>query len=799
MVNDNYFQHNLSGFIGIKIIFSLYLHLRKICIHYYVLNMKNHYCVVKKSLPLFLTFLLFFFAGCNKHESSITKLSMLEGGKTFAVPSGTVADQMVLKRFPDAKIIYFNSILDCALAVREGKADAASYDKPVLVNIAAKVDGLAVLDELIMDDKYGFAVKLEDTDLKKVMDKVLAEIKSDGTYKEMSKRWFPKQGNPEPMPTIELTGTNGVLRFGTAAVTEPMSFVDGNQKVVGFDIEYATYIAKKLGKKLEIVNMEFGAMLPALISGKVDMVGAGLSITKERAKSVLFSESYYPSGIAVIVKSSSGESKASPKEDKFRTIDDIADKTIGIYSGTVQDAYIAEHYPKAKVKQYDLPANMVLALQTGKIDAIMFDQASTKVMVKNNPDLALLSDNVFSMPVGVGFSKKNPKLRNEFNAYLKAIKENGTYDEMYKRWFEDDPEKAVMPIIKNPASTKTITAAVSVNDLPYVSYSNEKFVGFDIEMIQRFAEYAAYHLEMEIIDFPALVAALSSGKVDLISDGICINEERSKAIDFSDSYTDLKTAVVVLKKDMQGGTKGGSGIEKKTFLKSISESFYNNLILEKRYKLILDGLKVTIIISILAALLGSILGGMVCFMRMSKKKFLSGFARIYISLLRGTPVLVLLMIIFYVVFASVNINPVIVAILAFGLNFAAYVSEMFRTSIQSVDKGQNEAGIASGFTKIRAFVHIVMPQALRQVLPVYKGEFISLMKMTSVVGYIAVQDITRASDIIRSRTFDAFFPLLIATVIYLVLAWTLTWALDKVEISVDPKRKRIKRIKEVAR
>jgi polar amino acid transport system substrate-binding protein len=181
---------------------------------------------------------------------------------------------------------------------------------------------------------------------------------------------------------------------------------------------------------------------------------------------------------------------------------------------------------------------------------------------------------------------------------------------------------------------------------------------------------------------------------------------------------------------------------------------------------------------------------------MSASAILSGFAKLYIALLRGTPVLVLLMIIYYVVFASVNINPVVVAIFAFGLNFGAYVSEMFRTSIESIDKGQTEAGIASGFTKIQTFIYIIVPQALRNVLPVYKGEFISLVKMTSIVGYIAVQDLTKASDIIRSRTFDAFFPLLLAAFIYLVIAWMLTWALGYVELSVDPKRKRTIRIRE---
>jgi len=988
---------------------------------------------------LFILFVLII-SGCRQKESDVTGLSMLDGGKTFAVPSGTVADKMVLDRFPDARLSYFNTVMDCALAVKKGKADATSYDKPVLMNIAAKIDGLVVLDELIMEDKYGFAVQLTNTDLKKTMDKVLAEIKADGTYEAMSKRWFPSVGNPGPMPVIQWEGSNGVLRFGTSAVTEPMSYVGEDQQVIGFDIEYATYIARKLGKKLEIINMEFGAMIPALLSGKVDMIGAGLSITEERARNVLFSASYYPSGIAVMVKKGANAEKLVGETGKFKTLDDVcdkrigvllgsihetyvmkshseaellqfqnvsdlltalkrnkidaayydhvslkeiladnpdvavlhenefsvpiaaafnedkddlrlkfnkflkeiksngvydemterwlnskvgeipavpdlpvgpvsgelrvgvvsdiglpftilkdgkltgwdielpmrfaawlgktfkpvdiqfgsmiaslstnkidlttcsmmiteerekqvdfsdpymesgvsivvrkdrldrvpparfssmddvADKTIGVLTGTIHDTYVREHYPKARLQLYAQLPDLFLALQAGKVDAAMTTLPTLKVVAMDNPDIGILEENVFSMPLGVGFNKNNPTLRHEFNAFLAGIRADGTYDDMIRRWFEEDSRKTVMPDIPCLTTGKTITAAVSVNDLPYVSFSNGKYVGFDVEMLQRFAARQGYQLKLEIIDFHGLIVALAAGKVDMISDGIAITEERMKSIDFSDLYCFLPTSVAVRTCDLTPGG-GKSAVIKKSIWVSLSERFYNNIILEDRYKLIVDGLKVTLLISILAALFGTIIGGLVCFMRMSRKKVMSGFAKLFISLLRGTPVLVLLMIIFYVVFASVNINPVIVAVIAFGLNFGAYVSEMFRTSIESVDKGQFEAGIAGGFTKVGTFTNIIFPQALRHVLPVYKGEFISLVKMTSIVGYIAVQDVTRASDIIRSRTFDAFFPLIMAAVIYLLLAWLLTWALDRIEISVDPKRKRVKRVKEIA-
>lgn len=237
--------------------------------------------------------------GCSKREK-ITEFDQLKG-KEFAVPTGTVADALVLSTFPDAKFKYFNSVLDACLAVKGGKADAAAYDEPILKNIAAKNPGLIVLPNMITTDNYGFAVRLEDVNLKNVIDSVISGLKSNGDYDVMLKRWLPDEGTPAPMPEIE-TGTDGVLKFGTSAITEPFSFVDGSQKIVGLDIEIASLVAKKLNKKLEVVNMDFGAMIPALIATKVDMIGACITITEERAQKVLFSESYYTGGIAALVK-----------------------------------------------------------------------------------------------------------------------------------------------------------------------------------------------------------------------------------------------------------------------------------------------------------------------------------------------------------------------------------------------------------------------------------------------------------------------------------------------------------------
>ena len=208
-----------------------------------------------------------------------------------------------------------------------------------------------------------------------------------------------------------------------------------------------------------------------------------------------------------------------------------------------------------------------------------------------------------------------------------------------------------------------------------------------------------------------------------------------------------------------------------SILHSIAESFNSNLIAENRYQMIFDGLQVTLLITLCSIILGTLLGGVVCWARMSRHKWLSNIAKVYIDLMRGTPVLVLLMLMYYVFMAPLAATGVVVAIVTFAMNTSAYIGEMLRSGIESIDKGQTEAGLALGYTPRQVFVRIVLPQVVRKIMPVYLGEVISLLKGTSIVGYIAVMDMTRASDLIRSRTFDAFFPLIVTAAIYFLVAW----------------------------
>ncbi|OUP48753.1 amino acid ABC transporter permease [Lachnoclostridium sp. An181] len=221
-------------------------------------------------------------------------------------------------------------------------------------------------------------------------------------------------------------------------------------------------------------------------------------------------------------------------------------------------------------------------------------------------------------------------------------------------------------------------------------------------------------------------------------------------------------------------------------LQNLQDSFYVNFIKENRWQYLTDGLKVTLIVTFFAVIVGIVFGTLIAIIRSTHDKtgkltILDILARIYITVIRGTPVVVQLMIIYFVIFASSDIDKTVVAVLAFGMNSSAYVAEIVRSGIMSVDSGQFEAGRSLGFNYIQTMRYIILPQALKNILPALGNEFIVLLKETSVSGYIALQDLTKGGDIIRSRTFDAFMPLFAVALIYLVLVLIFTKLVNMLE------------------
>ncbi len=226
----------------------------------------------------------------------------------------------------------------------------------------------------------------------------------------------------------------------------------------------------------------------------------------------------------------------------------------------------------------------------------------------------------------------------------------------------------------------------------------------------------------------------------------------------------------------------------KTFFLNIGNQFYNSIIKDSRWKMLAEGLQNTLVIALFALIIGVVIGIIVAIIKvaavMNKKsrllKIIDFICNIYINIIRGTPVVVQLLIMYFVIFVSVK-NAILIATISFGLNSGAYVAEIMRAGILAVDRGQTEAGRSLGLSSMQTMWSIVLPQAIKNILPALGNEFITLLKETSIAGYVAIQDLTKAGDRIRFSTYDPFTPLIVVALIYLVIVLGLTKLLSIAE------------------
>lgn len=433
--------------------------------------------------------------------------------------------------------------------------------------------------------------------------------------------------------------------------------------------------------------------------------------------------------------------------------DDLAGLTLSCSTGS--------YYEMVYSKRDDLTlfvsnseADCLQALLQGFCDVFVSDEVifSDAQLSRLGVRTAMIGEESFD--VAFAIRKGNVEMARKMNAFLASA----PLKEIIAHWLHGGPAVPLPQADIDPGAVP-LRCAVGMNMEP-VSFLGEggKWYGFEIEILQHFAAWLGRPIEFKYQDLLSAMMALDTGAADVCSGSIFVTDERKKNMDFSMPYHTCHPAFFV--RDASALNRPG-----------MKERLRMTLSTEKRWKLIASGLAETLKITFFSILLGTVFGVGVCACRRSRKKWLRRFAGLYGDFIDGIPTLVLLLIMFYVVFAGTGVNASLVAVVSFALCFASSSGSIFDAAISSVPHGQTEAGLSLGFTPMKTFTGIVFPQALRRGLPLYAGECVSLLKSTSIVGYIAISDLTRASDLIRSRTFDALLPLAIVTILYFVLAW----------------------------
>ena len=722
-------------------------------------------------------------SGCSTEKvESITSIRQLDG-KTIGVMTGSTFDKHTDTYIHDAKKEYYTSYADMALAVEQGKISAFLMDEPMARVLCGENPGITYLEDYLTQDGYAFAFPKTERGamLRDQMNEFLAQIQADGTLAELESIWF---GTDEAVQTVEdwstLPAPNGTLEFAAKASSAPFAYVKDGE-TVGYDVDIVIRFCKAYGYGLTIHNVELTSFIAGIESGKYDLGAAGFTVTEERAERVYFSEPDYEGGIVVVV---AGEAE---KEARFENLEDFVGTTLGGLTGTFQDQLAANAIPDVNFQYYEDIASQMLALQNGYVDGALSDLPLATLVVAQYSDLTIFPEILAPDSYGLGLAKDSP-LTDQVSAIIEGFAADGTLDALEKKWMGADEDAKTIDVGEYDAPNGTLRYVhdPSMQPMSYVG-ENGQSLGYEVELVALIAKELGMELEITQGNFTTLIPMLVSGRADIVSGSISITEEREQSIDFATAHYNGGVVLVVRAEDLGIDT---SETDRLGFWSGLAESFQKTFVQENRWQMILSGLGVTVTISLCAALIGSMLGFGLCLVRRSHNRSLATVAAVFIRLIQGIPTLVLLMVLYYIVFASTILNGVIIAIVAFSINFSVYVSEMIRTGIDAVDNGQWEAAEALGFGRVKTFTKIIAPQAARHTLPVYKGELISMVKMTSVVGYIAVEDLTKATDLIRSRTFEAFFPLIVTAIIYFLLAWALTAMLGVVERMIDPTRRR---------
>lgn len=453
-------------------------------------------------------------------------------------------------------------------------------------------------------------------------------------------------------------------------------------------------------------------------------------------------------------------------------LEDLRGHTVAVPSGSRQDLALTDMGGITLVRVQ--VSDIILTVKSGMAELGIMQTGTARAARLQNHGLTIYKDGFFPGEACVGIAKSNQALCDRFNQFLREFKASGEYDRLIEAWESNCDSMAVIAPIECPPveGPDPLIVGITVGISPYLLLKNGQYTGMEIDIFNHFSQATGTPVSYIECEFSALISSVSTGKIDAIVSHMAKSEERAKKILFTDPVVVGLCAVI-------GRIPGAaSEVQKPGLWQRIMESIQLNLIKEGRWKLLTDGLAVTILISILSILAGTLVGILLCLLRMRSRGRMEKVMGYIIDLIRGIPILIILMIMFYVIFGSVSISGVAIAIFSFGLYYGAYFAEIFRSGMMSVGRGQWEAGAALGLSRIQTFRLIALPQALKMILPVYKGDVVTLIKGTSIVGYVAIKDLTKGGDTIRALTMDPFFPLIIITIAYFILSGLAEWGLD---------------------
>ena len=765
-----------------------------------------------KRLLSFLTVLFLLCASVSAATVDTSKFTKIEdfNGFPIGVQTAVLYEELIQDRVPDTEFAYFTMPTDMILALKSGKVaaylvEAVGYgvhkaNHPEL-EVFKEVPGYISASNIIgNNDKQERLLREMNEFIRNGYENGL--LGDNGSLYQYWIADFDPLTDNVGVKDFEFTGENGTLNVAVEGGYEPFSFVsDGN--LAGFDVEFVCRFCQEYGYTPIFNEIPFESIAPGVETGKFD-IGMNIVVSEERNETGTLSDIYYTCPVYMVVLGSDNTAVASASTSgQYNKIEDLNGLPIGVQTAVLYEELIQDRVPDTEFAYFTMPTDMILALKSGKVAAYLVEGVGYGVHKANHPELTTFKEipGYISASNIIGNNDKQERLLREMNEFIDNGYKNGLLGDegsLYQYWIADfDPatDNVGVKDFEFTGENGTLNVAVEGGYEPFSFVSDGNLAGFDVEFVCRFCQEYGYTPIFNEIPFESIAPGVETGKFD-IGMNIVVSEERNETGTLSDVYYTCPVYLVVLENSPYAATDGSgtTGVAKVGFFEKLQTSFYKTFIRENRWKLFVSGAGVTTLITVCSIVIGTILGFAVYMACRHGNVFANKTTNFFMWLIHGMPTVLFLMILYYVIFGSSRMSGMWISVVGFSLIFACAMIDMLRVGYNAIGRGQYEASTALGYSDGQSFFKILLPQAANHFLPIYSNEVVTLIKETSVVGYIAVLDLTKISDLVRSRTYEAFFALILTAVVYFVIQGIMVRLVKMVQKKIDPRRRSDKKI-----
>ena len=454
----------------------------------------------------------------------------------------------------------------------------------------------------------------------------------------------------------------------------------------------------------------------------------------------------------------------------IKRLSQLTGKRVGVLPFTFAAAQLDEKLPDAIPFYVNQERDLFYLLGTEKIDAFVISEPRAKEFLPNYPQFIQIPEYITRTDYAFFFSAGRKDLSEAFSRQIRAVKKNGMLKAIQNKWISPSNIHAELPPPEQDAPKGVLRMGVVIGREPFSFIRNEKLAGYELETAQRAAAALGYGVEFVRLEQDELEQAITDGKVAFAASDISSALTSSGKLVFSEPHYNGGLVAIVPDKAKARATHMGLIPSIKFFLKEQAYSLHRSLWKDNHMRQVLGGLKTTLAIAVSAVFFGTILGIPLCMLRQSKRKTISIPADIVCALIYNIPILILLMGLYYVVFRRFGLSPLSAAITIFILRFTASSCRLYMTTLDHIGGVQIDAARALCLGKFTFFRRVILPQAAAYLAKPFREEIIRLVELTTVVGYISVWDLTKVVAWIRGRTYESFFPIAFATLLYFLLS-----------------------------